>query len=169
MSLEDLDPLLMQYRSKGLLLDTNLFLLFVVGSAVPKALSTFKPTMNQGFTARDFDLLSRIMSLFSRLVTTPHILTEVSNHSEKLKGPMGLKLFSHMDALIQNIDEEFQASRQICARPEFPRFGLSDTAIAAIAPGRFLVLTVDFPLAGHLKKSGVAVLNFNHLRQMNWS
>jgi hypothetical protein len=168
MILPDIQSLLLTYRTKGLLLDTNLLLLYLVGNAVPQALSTFKPTVNQGFTKNDFDLLSQIASLFSKLITTPHILTEVSNHSDKLKGRLRQQFSDYMVAFIQGLEEESQPSRQLCVRAEFPRFGLTDTAIAAIAPKRFFVLTVDFQLAGHLQKVGVAVLNFNHLRQMTW-
>jgi hypothetical protein len=52
-------------------------------------------------------------------------------------------------------------------RPEFSVFGLTDSAIVAAAPGKYLVLTKDFRLVAHLKKNGVDALNFTQLRAIN--
>ena len=44
---------------------------------------------------------------------------------------------------------------------------MTDTAIGMVAAEKFLVLTVDLPLAGYLNKKGVAAINFNNLR-LSW-
>ena len=48
------------------------------------------------------------------------------------------------------------------------KFGLADTAIADIAANSYLVMTVDFRLAGHITSAGADAINFNHLRQIEW-
>ncbi len=66
-------------RSKTLLLDTNLLLLLFIGgkdsSLIPKAKTL------SAFVEDDYDLLGEVInnSSFNSLVTTPHIMTEVSN------------------------------------------------------------------------------------------
>jgi hypothetical protein len=69
-----------QYKSKGLLLDSSLLLLHLVGSIAP-ALIGQKPL--GGFDLDQFRSLQILISRFSRVVTTAHVLTEVSNHVNK--------------------------------------------------------------------------------------
>ncbi len=164
---EILSELLQKYRGKGLLLDTNLLLLYLVGAVHPARVATFKPIANQGFLRQDFDLLLRIAGSFKKMVTTPHILTEVSNHSVKLKRDEGITFCRVIGALLKNWDERYTESALLCQREEFQKIGLTDTAIGETAAGRCLVMTVDFELAGHLQKRKVDVINFNHLRFLN--
>lgn len=77
--------LLESYRQKGILVDTNILLLYFVGSVNPKRISQFKRT-NQ-FNVDDFQLLVQILGYFQKIVTTPNILTEVSNLTGQLTEP----------------------------------------------------------------------------------
>ena len=89
------------------MLDTNLLLLLLIGSGAPGLLQTFKPTLNQGFTRADFELLVRACSPFETLLTTPHILTELSNHSAKLSGRHREQVFNGIRSLINSLEERF--------------------------------------------------------------
>lgn len=171
MSFSHLSPLLQRYRTKGLLLDTNLLLLYVTGLVAPEMLAHFKPVANHGFGPDDFDLLDSLVRRFTHLVTTPHILTEVSNHSDKLKGEAHASLFLALRALVMNAEkmkEVSLASANIVPTDDFLTFGLTDAGILQLAPGNHLVATVDFPLAGRLRTRSVDVVNFNHLRDLAW-
>ncbi|MCY7357876.1 MAG: hypothetical protein LH609_10485 [Rudanella sp.] len=64
-------------RKSGLLLDTNLLVLLVIGQYDPKRINGHKRL--QSYTSEDYDLLLGFMSLFRTFATTPNILTEVSN------------------------------------------------------------------------------------------
>jgi hypothetical protein len=169
MTLPELEPKLIKYRRKGLLLDTNLLLLYLVGRLAPDYVEKFKPTQNHGFKVADFELLARIVQYFRLIVTTPHVLTEVSNHSVKLKGDRHAALRTIMAAQIESWTEQFEPAVKLCAREDFRRFGLTDSAISATAPGKFLVITVDFALAGYLASIGADVVNFNQLRPLTWA
>lgn len=164
MTFGHLAPLFEKYRGKGVLVDTNLLLLLLVGSIGVKHLSEFKPTANRGFTASDHKLLCWMIDQFPRILTTPHILTEVSNYADHFKGERRSLLIDEVARLSRQADEHYQKSQELVGRQGFREFGLTDTAIASIPAGRFLVLTVDFPLAAWLQKSGVDVVNFNHYR-----
>jgi hypothetical protein len=164
MTISDYAPVLGGYRSRGLLLDTNLLLLFLVGSTSPNLVPGFKILANQGFQIEDFKTLLKLAKSFQRLVTTPHILTEVSNHADKLKGRHRTILFEKIAIAADNFLEESRPSKELCQLDGFPKFGLADTAIAAIALNQYLVLTIDLALVGHLQAKRAAVINFHSLR-----
>ena len=164
MSLEFFESLLRRYRSKGLLVDTNVLLLLLVGSIDPNIISRFKITANQGFTGTDYELLRTLIGNFQKVVTTPHILAEVSNQADKFKSENHQRIFSRFISLIDLLEEHFEPAKALAGSDAFVRFGLTDTAISMVAAKRFLVLTVDLPLAGYLKKKGVDAINFNNLR-----
>lgn len=149
-----------------MLIDTNLLLLLLIGSLNPSLIRKEKITANQGFDEGDFNQLRDFAVTFQRLVTTPHILTEVSNHTDKIKDANHGKFFQQFISLIGKLDEYSEASKLLAKTETFARFGLTDTAISHLANESILVLTIDFPLAGYLHKKGVNVINFNKVRRM---
>src|SRR5579884_1086932 len=157
------DPiaLIQKYRRKGLLVDSNLLLLFLVGSFDSSLIEKFKRTRASGFTTDDFELLTRIMAQFEKIVTTPHILTEVSNLST-FKGITKMDYFQRFGISILSFDEQTVPSKNFCHKAYFCAFGLKDAAIAHIAKNNYLVLTAEFALSNYLQKSGIDAINFNH-------
>ncbi len=65
-----------RYRSRGVLVDSNVLLLYFVGAYQRQLVPRFKRTAQ--FTVEDYDLLVHFLSNFRRIVTTPNILTEVN-------------------------------------------------------------------------------------------
>jgi hypothetical protein len=150
------------YKDKGLLIDTNLLLLLFVGLHSRKGIQRFKRTSQ--FTPEDFDCLARVVQLFKQVVTTPSVLTEVSNLLGQLPESVRLPVFEVFSVGIHTFQEQFTPSRELAQESCFPKFGLTDAGIVESAKGKFLVLTDDFRLAGYLKRRGIDVINFNHLR-----
>lgn len=74
---DHIEHLLVEYRTEGVLVDTNLLLLYVVGVYEPHRIERFKRTST--FTTEDFELLKRLLGHFETVATTPPVLTEVSN------------------------------------------------------------------------------------------
>jgi len=160
--LKDIEEAINTYKGKGLLIDTNLLLLLFVGLHSPKGIQRFKRTSQ--FAPEDFKRLVRVIRLFRHVVTTPSVLTEVSNLLGQLPEVLRLPNFQGFSLVIQDFQEHYLPSRELAQKPSFPRFGLTDAGIVEIANGRFLVLTDDFRLAGYLARRGIDVINFNHLR-----
>jgi hypothetical protein len=163
----NLQPLVRQferYRRRELLIDTNLLLLYFVGALRPDRIGSFNRT--SGYSTDDFVLVERVMSAFKRVTTTPHVLTEVSNLMGQCAEPLRSDLRGWLSTVIQSWNEPFTASKTLTGTAHFPRFGLADTAIAALPPGSCLVLTDDHPLAGLLEAKGQAVVRFSDLRQI---
>lgn len=151
-----------RYRGSGVLIDTNLLLMYFVGAHDPKEIGRFKRTMQ--FTSDDHDLLVGFIKHFRRVVTTPHIITEVSNLAGQLGDRSRTGVFETLSAGIGLFDERHTPASDLAEDPAFPRFGITDTAVLREAKGRFLVLTDDFRLSQYLRSEGVDVFNFHHLR-----
>jgi len=150
------------YKDKGLLIDTNLLLLFFVGLHNRKSIQRFKRTRQ--FIPEDFDCLTSLIQLFKQVVTTPSVLTEASNLLGQLPEAIRFSVFQRFSLAIQRFQENFTPSRELAQERYFPKFGLTDAGIVHGAKGKFLVLTDDFRLAGYLERHGIDVVNFNHLR-----
>lgn len=156
------DRLLLKYRSKGVLIDTNILLLLFVGRYDLSWVSKFKRT--KIFTDDDYFLVEKIVSFFARVVTTPNILTEVSNLSNQLPEQIKLKYYQEFVSVVEILEEEYVASATACGQQYFHRCGLADSTITTLARDNYLVITDDFPLANILQGLNIDVINFNHLR-----
>lgn len=98
------------------------------------------------------------------IVTTPHVLTEVSNLAGRLPENIHIPFRFFFATVIANLQERGVAASNLATAKHFVRFGIADTAITMIAPGDYLVLTEEAALFGYLSKQGIDVLNFNHIR-----
>ena len=167
---DDIRVLINQYRSKGILVDTNILLLYFVGAANPKRIQKFNRT--EQFDPRDYELLVSSFRFFERIVTTPNILTEVYNLINQIGEPDRYQCLIEVARLItqlEKFEESYIGSREIVELPSFPVFGLTDGGIEQLARDQYLVLTDDLKLANHLLSGGIDVLNFNNLRVYNWT
>ena len=160
------EQLILKYRARGLIIDTNLLLLYVVGQFDPQQITTFKRLRE--YRQDDFDLLAGIVQHFKTIVVTPSILTEVSNLAAHLPADLKKPCFDVFGQLIATFREKYRPSRTVCQRDTFRSFGLADAGLAELAPGAHLVLTDDLPLYHFMAGTGSDVVNFNHLRTLSW-
>ncbi len=161
-----IEKLLNRYRNKGILIDTNILLLLIVGSSNRKRISQFKRT--EQFIPEDYDLLIKLIDLFPKIITTPNILTEVNSLTNQIGEPERSKCFAIFAQLISEIDEFTLSSQDIVKNNGFIKFGLTDCGIVEVSKNQYLVLTDDFKLFNYLQKLGIDSINFNHLRVYLW-
>ncbi|MHC5745196.1 MAG: PIN domain-containing protein [Nostoc sp.] len=164
-----INSLIRRYHQKGILIDTNILLLYFVGSINRERITRFNRT--QQFIPEDYDLLLRIIVKFRKLVTTPNILTEVSNFVDKLVEPERSQCFTIFALFAQNVDildEYYVKSLDAVNTEKFIKFGLTDSGILTLARGKYLILTDDFKLANYLQSVDIDVINFNNIRIFNW-
>lgn len=162
----DLVGLLQKHRHIGLLIDSNLLLLFLVGTIGRNRITTFKRT--QKYSLEDFELLERLISTFSRIVTTPQILTEVSNLGGALSGKELVSFRSTLKSQVEVMDERFIEARRITGDGSFARLGITDAAIVLLSNDGPLVLTDDLDLYVAIANRRFDVVNFNHIRPASW-
>jgi predicted nucleic acid-binding protein len=143
-------------------LDTSPLLLWLAGKADSRIIATFKH-LNM-FQVADYELLDELLGGFTSVVTTPHVLTEVSNHARHLKGSFGLMLLDELQKFSNQTTEIYRESKILSERYEFRTLGITDCALAELSE-TVTVVTTDFRLAGYLQSQGKQVINFNHRRQ----
>jgi hypothetical protein len=157
-----LETLLQKHFNKSILVDTNLLLLFLYGAADRENLSKYKRTNK--YTEEDFELLRNLLSQFSKIIYTPHILTEISNLTEKGNAAFYRKVLEKFSLLAVRDSEVFVSSETLIQKKSFSSFGLADSAIADIAESGTLIITDDLPLYGFLSLQGFDVINFTQIR-----
>jgi hypothetical protein len=167
MTLEE--ELFARHRGKGIVLDSNLLLVFLSGAQSIALFGRFKRLGD--YTVGDYDLLVRLLDSFRTLVLTPHILTEVSNLANSLPESSKEDWYRKFAALLTlrsrqiAVQEKWVPAAELAAMPEFVPFGITDTALAQLSP-EALVVTEDYRLSGALRKRGIPVLNFGDLRKL---
>lgn len=150
-------------RMAGVLIDTNLLVLYSIGLYDKNRIEQHKRTRT--YTPEDFDLLVRFANLFKKVITTPNILTEVSNLLEGTAYQYG-PVLSHLPQYIQVIEEIYFPSHSTiqATHHHFFKFGLSDMVSFELAKQRYLVLTDDLDFCSFLQSNNLPALNFNNLR-----
>lgn len=156
------ESIIVKYSNKGLIIDTNLFLLLVIGTANQNRIESFKRTSR--YLIEDYKILSSIVSNFNILITTPNILTEVSNLLNHLDQREKLLYYQYFDTFIRKMNENFIKSNKVSSNNLFSKFGLTDLSIFEVSKGSYLVLTDDLELYHYLSNKKIDVINFNHLR-----
>jgi len=152
--------------SSGLLVDSNLLVLFVVGSVNRDRIDSFKRTSK--YTKADYDLLLRVFRNFTVLHTLPHVMAEVSNLTD-LPGKEAGRARDVLKSAISLLDEHGISSASAAEDALYPKLGLVDAAIGAVARAhKCTVLTDDLDLYLLLARQQVEVVNFSHLRAQTW-
>lgn len=159
-----------RHSGKSILLDSNLLLVFITGSLGPSVFARFKRI--SAYTIQDYELLVRFVNAFRFLLTTPHILTEVSSLANSLPAWYKPDWYRNLALLIASehvepgMRERWIPATELSQMPEFAAFGITDTALMTRLSSEALVVTEDYRLSGALRSQNIPVLNFRDLRQL---
>ena len=141
------------------LLDTNLLLLYLVGTCIPTKLDWKRL---QAFDLEDFKVLNRKIANHAH-VTLPNVMTEASNHfgsgHQEAFGGASYLLTWYM----QKTQEVYVPSTAVVTGRDYVKLGLTDGAIIQRCLMDMVdVWTVDHDLYGILTSRGVLVHNLWH-------
>lgn len=164
-ALDQFNDLVSRYRSRGVLLDANLLVLYVIGSHDRCLISTV--TATRQFDGHDFEFVANLVAYMGRLVTTPHILTEVNGLSNT--GVPRRHRWDYLSTFRERIAEMvavLSESKDVASHEICLRLGLTDAAIAALAVDGSLGVSTDLALCVALKNQGLDVVNYNHIRSL---
>lgn len=104
-----INSLFSRYRQKGILIDTNILLLYFVGTVNRERISRFNRT--QQFLPEDYELLLQIIAYFQKVVTTPNILTEVNSLANQIGEPERSQCFAIFAQNVALLDEHYIESK----------------------------------------------------------
>lgn len=162
MQFDHFGELILRHKDRGLIVDSNLLLVYLVGRADLRILRSFKRTKD--YSENDWMILFQIVQCFHRLIAMPSILTEVNGLANSLSGGWRSAFFTVFRDSFETMEERHVPCRVIGLHPKFQLLGLTDSSILEIAREGFLVLTVDFQLYNSLLELELGCINFHHLR-----
>jgi hypothetical protein len=149
----------------AVVLYANLFVLLVVGVASPSYISRHKRL--RAYSARDFSLLTNLLSRASRVVVTPNTATETSNLASQIAEPARTPIFMVLRDLLQRTDEIHVERRRALNHPSFPRRGITDAALLSTLTENHTLLTMHLDLYLQAARDGMKAVNFNHHIEAN--
>jgi rRNA-processing protein FCF1 len=152
-----------KYKNRGIIIDTNLMLLLIIGIYNPYRIETFKRTNR--YTRGDFDILCRLLTPFKHRITTPYILTEVDNLSRQLPEREHEAFANTMVQVCTKLFEIRVPSLEVMKLEHYPKIGLTDSLLLLSAE-EYVVLTDDFILSNRIQSLNLPVINMNHLRRL---
>lgn len=162
-----LQALVQHHRDDGVVLDTNVLLLWLMAQ--------FKPDLIGGkrlekYTSQDGRLLSDFVRQFRRILTTSQILTETSNlAAQALTGRVKAEFFQWVHPLFcLQSDLTFHTCATDTKAVDLATFvdlGFTDANLAATVNADRLLLTDDLDLHLTALAKRAASINFTHMRE----
>ena len=156
-----------KYLLNGIIVDTNLLILFLIGIYDSRYISKFKITCK--YSEEDFKILKDIVKGFKKIIITPHIVAELSNLSMKIPENRLKEYFKYFIEILKKSDEINIDKNSILLNKYIDKIGVTDVGIMlASENNEFLFITDDFQLANISFSKGLPVINFNHIREFLW-
>lgn len=149
----------------GLIVDTNVMLLFIVGKYDLDYIENFPFKRTARYSKEDFEKLRNVFSHFKKIIITPHILTELFHLSKKAHGYKIEEYFNVFISILLQFNEINVDKNIILKTPNLHKFGITDLAILSLARDkRYLVFTDDNKLSGLLKSKNIDSISIDVMR-----
>ena len=151
--------------SRGIFVDANLLVLFVVGSTDTRLIA--KHRRLRTFDPEDYERLADMVSRAGRVLVTPNTLTEASNLLAQHGEPERSRFLATLKHLIDLSKEIVVASTNASANPHFHRLGLTDAALLEVVSDTAPLVTVDLEL--YLAAAAMdpnCVVNYRHVQDL---
>lgn len=170
--MQDFEQLLLalagKHCARGILIDTNVLLLYLFGRYQPGAVGRRKRLEHYGL--EDADLIMQFLARFDRVLTTQHVLAETSNLARQIVGgARQLELSLKLHPLFCLDTPDSFASCRVDGRAidvgVFARLGLTDAGLASLVAADLLLLTDDLDLYVAAVSTGGDAINFTHMRE----
>jgi hypothetical protein len=153
------DSIADRYRRNGALVDTNLFVLLLVGRYDRSKIPNFRATQKYGEYV--YSALENLLAYFAKLHTTINITTEVDNLSRQVGKGERAGISRTLAELVDKLHESAFESRQLVHHPFHGEIGIADCSILEMADRDILVVTDDLPLTIILERNRRAVINLS--------
>jgi hypothetical protein len=147
-----------------LVVDANLLVLIVVGSLAPERIERFARTKK--YTGDDFNLAREFIARFRWTVTTPHILSQVSDllQFQRVHGDLGAAIIATLRHIYATTHELQVPARNLAREPSYPEIGLADCSIMDAASRGCTIFSDDLALHNVALSRGYKSINFTEHR-----
>lgn len=169
MNRDIVDSIIEKCSRTGVIIDSNILLLYLSGLGGLELISSVKRLKN-AYSEEDFLTLAQFLQPFKQVIyTTPTILAEVNSLSNSLSGKYRRIFtdtlskyteYSTKELYIKIIDYN---DAQLLFK-----FGVTDSNIIQLANQGYLILTDDLQLSQYLHSRSLNTLNFNNIRIYGW-
>lgn len=144
---------------REVILDTNIFTLFLIGQIDPLKIPKNKRT--SVYKTEHYEFLLDILSKFDTILFCPNIATEVDNLlNENLIGEDKYKYLILTKDIFSKSVEKYLETKDIIRDWHYDSIGITDTAILNMAKNCDLLISGDSQLCDFAKAEGVEVFNF---------
>lgn len=141
-------------------LDTNVFLLFLVGLADRAAIARHKRLA--AYDAGAYDALSRLLASYDEIVVTPGCLAETTNLLDSDKGSQQ-HCYQMLKELIQSgegLSEKHVPADKVVEQRPFMWLGFTDASYVELADQGIPVITADLKLYLQVAERNEKSVNF---------
>jgi hypothetical protein len=164
--LNELFRLLNSFEPRGILLDTNLLVVYIVGLTDLGKVGVVRRT--EAYEPKDARFLLQLLPRYATRFTTPGILAEATNllrpFFDKLAIERRTTVQSSLREELRLTEEVFIPAKELAQDDALLRYGFTDLAVAALAGRQMIVLTADAPLAQLLESRQLPCVNYNQIR-----
>lgn len=143
----NLSVLLGRYPYKGVVIDTQLLVLYLVGIFNPNDIKNNKRTCDYSLT--DFNLLLKVMQAYSKIIITQSVLAETTNHLDTLNRKYNTTFYSTIANILTQFEAMDTKTKDVLTGPTFSKLGFTDASLDILSK-EYVVLTHDEPLWGQI-------------------
>ncbi len=144
-------------------IDTNLLLLLVVGHVSRPFIRQHKRLA--AFTGRDFDQLSIAVIQADSIVTTPNVMTEVSNLAiQGVLEPYRSQILEVLVTFSGRMIELYRPTADVLRKEDYIQFGLTDSVWLQILDNDTILMSDDRQLCRAAEARGFVAYHVDDLR-----
>lgn len=174
-SLSEIQNYVMQKQPAGLIVDTNILILLLVGTYDQNFIKDCEYFIQnrKNYTVEDFNLLQKIIASFKgKIIITPQVIAEISSLANKIKGDKGLYYRVIVEFLKSpNVSERYQRIdslwkldvKVIC------EFKFTDLTMLQLSKLENIpILTDEYRFFEHSYSNNVTIIKFEHIKNYRY-
>lgn len=174
-SLGQIDTFVSRYRPEGLIIDTNILIVFLIGNYDRSFMDGCGIVNNtdRKYTSSDIGLLKTIFRRFNKLVLMPQVIAELSNIAitKPNFGDRHLPYLESVISFLKKTDEGHQEYSCLWGMElkTLKDFGFTDMTMFEFAKKTGMpILTDEHMLYGYSLAKGVPVIKFQHIKNQQY-
>ena len=164
----DIQKHLLNKNPQGLIIDTNILILFFIGVYDPSCIKDCKRTA--GYTINDFEILKEFLNCFKglKIYITPHIISEISNLSIT-SGSNSSRLHGYVSRVVELIKETNESHIEIYSLLRLDltlieQFGFTELGLIELSKRKNIPILTDDGRLYNYASGQTDVFNFNHIK-----